>query len=1600
MSLEDLISDMNADFAVKRAMTDMEVLERINPGIKNRVGMSAYFAAEDKVSFESIFDNYEAYAKSRGFSGDADQDKSTEEARVLALKEVNDPGFIQGAVNSVKRGGIRGAQKFDGLSIISYQMRANSFEKSIAESKEGISKIRSRIKERSEVNPKGLSDWRVNSMNARDENLIKHLEELEIPNKQSDFDRMIAGRDENIKDYIKREVRRMAIPMSTRLAKFKDPESGIGGILNPLTFTELMSEELIASSPSLLAILGATITTGPKGAIIAGSSTALVTDFLSGVSDSFFEYLSSNEIDITDQDSISKAIEDKEFFETALDHAMLQGGVQGVTSAVSVGVSTKGKLLTQAFAIQPGLAGFGEAARRWIVGEDADLKDVLTEMLVEIPGGTLEAITTRMASPSEKFRKLIYEFNGKDNPARIEDIKAFVEANGMDETTKGMTVEEVPIVEAMAKGDTRTEDLINRGAATAKSLDELGISETPVTQDPAIQKDIEDIKLLIQGVLPATSKTETNLDVKDEGAVDIRSGNPKDGDTADIAQKKRAEEEEAKARKAEEKAIAKEEARLDKEQREQEKIFQEELKEINELQEIADNPPPTRSEAGEEKLNTSEEKTVQALLDHATGKKKLSAKRRAVLEEKVRGDIRTRRALDRGAAKLKKQKEASNKKLIEERELSQTKLDAQRTKFEAKIFKEQEKAANLKEEKTQLINDAAMKIKEVTKKVSERFQKRIDKLKSQLRDAKHDASERDRLARELRQNASEAIRDLQAIAREQNELLKGDKKIQISMTDIPKSANLNALTKAIETAREKIDKAFEQKSKEFNRSKIKKLVKKELGLLRDAKKFNKPFKSGPKMERYLQLIGVLDGPARAEVEASVIELKNKYGQKGYDPGNDIEAFHEAGIDTLDKIDDMSLQALEEYVSDFESIKKEGLTRFQIKRRKENLKTEKLIRELLDELEHLKVKRGTESSNRRNALMKLIGDARHSMIRSSVQAQMLTGKKDSKLEQLWNVMVREASGRRSIRNTKFAKYLQDKIKKFNIDLEKTKSTEVGVIGGRPVSLGEAMGFYAHTKNNTEGTGNKTTLNRTKWGSEMLVDRVIDPIIARIPQNYKDFVDSEIKRLSTEQSVEINEKLFRPHMGIDMDFIPNYFPKSEVEGDTSFGSVTKDYASSYVDKHFEKGRTKHTRGFKEGKLDFFTTLVSHEFDVNHALEFEPVMNTISKVFKDKDIQSRIEDFSPSLWKYMKDHASKIATGKITNDGHWMNQLSEWLRKRSSVVQVGFNLFSALKAFASFPMGLRHVNPAMALSTAVEFSSNPIGMFEEATNLSVFMAERGNESVIREANEMRARTAVERTLGDMSAFQHLRDKSFAPIVAVDRAISTIIWHTKFRESMEIHADQKKAIQEADSAVEQSQQAGTIETLPSAFTDGGIARLWTQYLVDVNQLYNNIESQLAIDPRSVKGWASVGAFGIIMPSMILAMSDFAKEEIYENLGFWDEEDELDGEEIMSDIVQHSVGQVSGTFPLLNRLIAVQLARQLGDDQNAYFLSTFDPPAWAALQKAARLDISDPSAKELTLLGSYALGIPAGGTLAQIANVMSGKSKQKKNKGQVKYFE
>ena len=213
-------------------------------------------------------------------------------------------------------------------------------------------------------------------------------------------------------------------------------------------------------------------------------------------------------------------------------------------------------------------------------------------------------------------------------------------------------------------------------------------------------------------------------------------------------------------------------------------------------------------------------------------------------------------------------------------------------------------------------------------------------------------------------------------------------------------------------------------------------------------------------------------------------------------------------------------------------------------------------------------------------------------------------------------------------------------------------------------------------------------------------------------------------------------------------------------------------------------------------------------------------------------------------------------------------------------------------------------------------------------------------------------------------------------------------------------QAIKTADDNVDRSQQTGALEALPSAFTDGGLHRLWTQYLVDINQLYNNVEELAATDPlvfknpKSYKKWAELGAFGILGPALILSMVDFGKEELFEGLGWIDNEDEHDGVEFLQDAAMYGVGQVTGTFPLFNNIIASQTAHLVGADSDAYFMQTFDPPAWSLLKEAARFDITDPDARSLALMGAYAVGQPAGSQLVKLIPVKDKKESKSSSSG------
>lgn len=497
MAVDELLKLIDSDEEPRQVISDeaFQSIQESDPEFIDKMIMSNVIGSRNNVNASEIFDNYEASSKAYGYSGNAALDRAAARADLKKSQQYGTSGFWESEVNAAKRGGVRVGQFGDSLSILQMQHLADIEKRRIEWIRSQPIKSRTGSEWLGAIDPRNWGNKGIPSEEIRDkwiasvENKVKELE---------------GRRNEQIVQFATKQAKLMSIPMSKRLAEFRSEEGDISLLINPATFTEFITEEIVASAPTLLAITGGTIAAGPVG----GSAGAGTTDYARGVSSGFFEYLSESGVDITDQAAIKTAIDNKDLFDSALEHGMIKAAPEAIASALSVGVAAKGNAVFNALAVQPGIAGAGVVASQLIVGEDIDMKELASEMLAELGVGSVEVMASRMLNRSDAFKDKTVSASGQ--PMNANEFAIASESVDLDAHTEGMKVEEALLVEKARNGDTRAvgmserlheadslaEGIGIRGDAKFVGLSKVEINRTREAQglDPLSDPDVQSMQ--------------------------------------------------------------------------------------------------------------------------------------------------------------------------------------------------------------------------------------------------------------------------------------------------------------------------------------------------------------------------------------------------------------------------------------------------------------------------------------------------------------------------------------------------------------------------------------------------------------------------------------------------------------------------------------------------------------------------------------------------------------------------------------------------------------------------------------------------------------------------------------------------------------------------------------------------------------------------------------------------------------------------------------------------------------------------------------------------------------------------------------------------
>jgi hypothetical protein len=456
MAVDELLNLIDGDSETKQLISDeaFQQLEASDPEFVDKLIMSHHIGERHNVNASEIFDNYQTASKAYGFSGGAALDRATAIADSQVSAQYEDAGFWESELGRLKAGGLRAAQFGDAASVIFAQSKLDFIKEDLPKVQERIGSDIPRVAEAAEQRAEWLVEMR---------------------------DKWATRRDSQINDYVRKQIKILKQPLSKRMREFREAEGveGVKKLLNPLTLTEVLSEELIASTPGLAVTIGGGVigsATGPGGTVAGAAAGAGVGEYAQGVANNFFGYLQEQGINTSDPDALESALDDSELFDSALDHAMIKSSPEAIAAALSVGAASKGKPLINALLVQPGLAGVGALGGQLIVGEDIDIKDIATEMVAELGTGSVEVGVTRLLNRSTAFKEKTLTSSGQ--PMNAGDFGTARESVDTEVHTEGMKPEEAFLTEKAREGDTRAIKAIERVHEADTIADAIGLNES------------------------------------------------------------------------------------------------------------------------------------------------------------------------------------------------------------------------------------------------------------------------------------------------------------------------------------------------------------------------------------------------------------------------------------------------------------------------------------------------------------------------------------------------------------------------------------------------------------------------------------------------------------------------------------------------------------------------------------------------------------------------------------------------------------------------------------------------------------------------------------------------------------------------------------------------------------------------------------------------------------------------------------------------------------------------------------------------------------------------------------------------------------------
>ena len=988
-----------------------------------------------------------------------------------------------------------------------------------------------------------------------------------------------------------------------------------------------------------------------------------------------------------------------------------------------------------------------------------------------------------------------------------------------------------------------------------------------------------------------------------------------------------------------------------------EEDIQAELSEINDAIEVQfeqAQPKETEQKPAKE-LTKREEASVSKLLNHISGQgKRLSPKELAVTREKVRGDARLAKRLQ--------------KELIK----NQNAIKAERTRGEAKVFAEKEKAANKEERLTQKFNTLGLKLRTTVRDLKK---KHLAEKKQIIEEARQQARSKRQENAELRRSVTEAIRQVEALHRNLNaKLPKGNKLRPMTVADISSKTKLEALENLLNKKLENLNSNFQEEIIVVKKAKLKKELTKIIKDIKQAKKAKKqtPWAEGytPILSDYLDLLGLTDNSevARNQAQLDLQELNKRIDeQENYELTEADNDIVERSQTPLLK-DNLTEETVDAISINVKSIKKEGVTK-----RKADVLNEKRKIKALSETIKLELSKTDGKADAREAaqIRSFIAKYGSELATYQTMSVVLTGKKRSKFESLFD-SISEAFSEGILMQQRFSGkngLLEGKLKELEIDISSIGTNQLLTVGRRAMSIHEAMFVYGHNQN-ARGRGH---LSVTNFGGVALKGEQIRLIENALPQKYKDLVDFVIDYFDNDVYPRLNN-IYKKRFGVDMPKEERYLPITGLSNISAGSNIFNDHAQYAGFKmNNQKFRTGARVGWGNRNLDFIGDVLSSVANTEHVIATYSTIRRTEAVFNSEAVQTELNKSSDVAVPWIKKYLSKVARGTFDSPSSAIIQLTSHLRQNAAASLTALNIASWLKTFAPLIAIKKDVKAGAWFDTLSDFG-NYNKQHEFAVDSSKLMATRRdtNRIEVAEMSEKSLRSRIIPTgeiaskvfSGYKKLSQKFKEAGWAVYGALDSYSTTMAWTAKYKEVAGKTGDHDLAVKEADRIINVYYPSGRIDQLPFFFTSGGLEKQLTAFTADMNRMLNLGYSGTQLKDGKVQEAIMFVAFPVVLSSLYLAGTDFIGDSLKEVIGLREKDEEKD-KQFWQDASRYGVSQFVGGIPFVGQLVEGKTAQLVGDDAAAWFLSQNNMVFTSAFQDAHRDNYISASSKLLGVPGA-----------------------------------